>query len=127
MSVLERSYGGNRFSRCYRIQCGRYDLLVENRDLYTRYRIQSIYTHQDILWHEVRNPEPVPIRPAHIIHARRIPWFMWIYYGIRDAIRKRRENRELEEWSEADKARSDELSKRAEKYMGPGRYGGRYR
>jgi len=123
MSLAERSYG-SLWSR--RIRCGqRYELLVENRDLYTRYRIQSRYSGQTVLWHEVRTPDPVPTRPAHIIHARTIPWFMWIYYGVRDAIRSHRKNRELKEWAEEDEARREAIRK-AVKDRGMGRFGGRY-
>ncbi len=123
MSVYERTYGG-RFMRV-QSESGRYDLLVENREFYTRYRIESRYTGRILLWHEVRTPEPLPIRPAQIIYARTIPWFMWIYYGIRDWRRKRQSDRELEEWAKEDEARGDAI-RQAVKDRGLGRFGGRY-
>ncbi len=122
MSIMERTYGSLWYRR---IHCGKYELLVENREFYTRYRIESRYTGQIILWHEVRTPEPLPIRPAQIIHARTIPWFMWIYYGIRDWRRKRQSDRELEEWAKEDEARRDAI-RQAVKDRGLGRFGGRY-
>jgi hypothetical protein len=125
MSVYERTYGGRRGGYCMRVQSGRYDLLVENREYYTRYSLESIYTKQIILRHEVRTPEPFPIRPAQIIYARTIPWFMWIYYGIRDVIRKYRESRELNDWWEREQLRREEI-RRAVKDRGLGRFGGRY-
>ena len=78
-----------------------------------------------ILYHDVRTPEPVPIRPAHIINARTIPWFMWIYYWIRDGIRKRHEDREWLEREIEDQARREAIRK-AVKERGLGRFGGRY-
>ncbi len=125
MSVYERTYGGRRGGYCMRVQSGMYDLLVENREYYTRYSLESIYTQQIILRHEVRTPEPLTIRPAQIIYARTIPWFMWIIYWIRDGIRKQREDRELAEWGEKDEARREAIRK-AVKERGMGRFGGRY-
>jgi hypothetical protein len=132
MTVRERIVDGNSRLGYMRIRSGDYDLIVESRELYTTYKIVNhgrgywYESVQPILYHGVRSPDPLPIRPARIIHARHIPWFMWIYYGVRDAIRKYKQDRELEKWAAAEKARKEDLRARAAKYMGPGRYGGRY-
>jgi len=126
--IADRMIGGRYYGFRYpvglRIDSDGHALYVENRDLYAEYILRDDYG-RVILRHAVRNPEPLPIRPAQIIHVRYIPWFMWIYYGVRDAIRSHRKNRELKEWAEEDEARREAIRK-AVKDRGMGRFGGRY-
>lgn len=124
MRMSDRTfYGRNR-----RISSGKYTLIVEERDLYTSYRITrgTYYDCPVILWHEVRNCEPVPIRPAQIIHARHIPWFLWIYYLVRDAIWRFRFNRENARLAKKEEKRRAAIRQLAKERLGPGRFGGRY-
>jgi hypothetical protein len=131
MRLNDRIYDGwlsrHSYGTTMRIRSGNYTLVVENRDYFTRYRILRGVYYDDpvILWHDVRNPEPLPVRPAQIIHARHIPWFMWIWYGVRDWFRKRQSDRELDEWWEKDKARRAAI-RQAVKERGLGRFTGRY-
>jgi hypothetical protein len=99
-------------------------LRVDERELYTRYRLESDW--QTILWLDVRNCTPLPNYQQRIIYARTVPWFAYIYYAVRDWFDKRRSDRELDEWWKKDQARRAEIRERARKYMGTGRLGGRY-
>jgi hypothetical protein len=107
------------------IRRGKFTLRVEERDFYTWYQLENEYGVR-ILSHDVRSPEPLPIRPAQIIYARTIPWFMWIIYGVRDGFWKLRWN-----WQTARAARKERIRQKAirvlaEKHMGDGRFRGRY-
>ena len=133
MSVRERIVDGDTRFGYMRIRSGGYDLIVETRELYTSYRIvklfnwrHSYYSQDSILYHSVRTPEPVPIRPAHIIHAKHIPWFLWIVFLIRDAIEKRRWAREMKLQEIRQRARINAIRALADKNMAPGRFKGRY-
>jgi hypothetical protein len=132
MSVRDRMVSGDSRTGYMRIRSGEYDLIVESRELYTSYRIirlfrgrHSYYAYDSILYHDVRTPEPVPIRPAHIIHARHIPWFLTVYYLIRGWFDKRRWNREAKAAGEKERIRINALRDLASKHM-PGRFKGRY-
>jgi hypothetical protein len=133
MSIRERVVGGDARFGWMRIRSGDYDLIVESRELYTSYRIvrtfssrHSYYAYDSILYHDVRTPEPVPVRPAHIIQARNIPWFMWIYYGIRSWLDKRQWDQKMRAAAERERIRINALRDLADKHMGGGRFGGRY-
>jgi hypothetical protein len=103
---------------------GEYRLVVENRELYTGYKLES--ARGTSLWFEVRNCNPFPNYQPRVIYARTIPWFMWIIYGIRDWFAKWRSDRELNEWWKQNQARRKAIRELARKNMGSGRYGGRY-
>jgi hypothetical protein len=124
--IRENTYSHRYYGQpiSMRIRCGTHSLYVDNRELYSTYRLYDLYG-RIILCHAVRTPDPVPVRPAQIIHARTIPWFMWLYYAIRDAIRQHRENRELNEWLELDQIRREAIQK-AVKDRGLGRFERRY-
>jgi hypothetical protein len=132
MSVRERIVDGDTRFGFMRIRSGDYDLIVESRELYSSYKIVRTFRRhyyigeQTILYHSVRTPEPVPIRPAHIIHARRIPWFLWFWYLLRDAVRNYQFNRESKKLQKAEKIRIQQIRALAEKHMGEGRFKGRY-
>jgi hypothetical protein len=131
MSLAERIVDGNPWGYL-RIRSGDFDLIVEKRDLYTTYKIVRAFrgryyyhSQEPILYHSVRTPEPVPIRPAHIIHARHVPWWLTIYYMVRSAIDKRRWDREMKAARERERIRINALRDLAERHM-PGRFKGRY-
>lgn len=131
MSIAERIIDGNKRLGFMRIRSGKFDLLVESRELYTTYRIVRTFggyyyhTVEPILYYSVRTPDPVPIRPAHIIYARNIPWFMWIYYLVRDVIEKRRRERHLKAAGEKERIRINAIRALADRHMAS-RFKGRY-
>jgi hypothetical protein len=131
MRIAERIIDGDARLGFIRIRSGKYDLLVESRELYTAYKIVRTFggyyynSWKPILYHSVRTPDPVPIRPAHIIHARNIPWFMWIYYLVRDAIEKRRWARHLKAAGEKERIRINAIRALADRHMSS-RFKGRY-
>lgn len=116
-------YGHGRYPAGCRIQCDGHTLFVENRQLYSSYLLY--HDGEIVLRHDVRTPEPLPIRPAQIIHARHIPWFMWIYYGISDLLAQWRFNRVEARWQKENQQRREAML-RAVKDRGLGRFGGRY-
>jgi hypothetical protein len=132
MSIRDRLVDGDTRRGQMRIRSGNFDLIVEARELYTSYRIirlfnhrHSYYSQDSILYHDVRTPDPVPMRPAHIIHARRIPWFMSVYYLVKDLLDRRRWKRETAHHQEKERVRINAIRALAEKHMSS-RFKGRY-
>lgn len=124
MRIGERIYGYGVYpTGRVRVQSDGHSLYVENRELYSTYRLY--HDGRVILRHDVRTPEPLPIRPAQIIHARHIPWFMWIYYGISDLLAQWRFNRVEAKWQKENQQRREAMLQ-AVKDRGLGRFGGRY-
>jgi len=122
MRLADRTIAYYRGSQV--IRNGRNLLRVEQRDLYTRYRLETY--RGTVLWLDVRNCYPLPSYQPRIIYARTIPWFMWIIYGIRDWFAKRRADRQFAAAEKKELARRKAIRDMAEKRMGPGRFGGRY-
>lgn len=100
-------------------------LYVENRELFTSYRLET--PHGRILWHDVRNCVELPSRNPRIIYARTIPWFMWLWYGLLDIPRKLRERKEFQEWAIKEKKKQKTLISyqrevRLKQFVGKSRY-----
>ena len=83
-----RDYYGDGYGRMVTASGGR-RMYVENRELYTSYRLYL--RNGKVFWHDIRNCTPLPNCQPRIIYARTIPWFMWLIYWIRDLGRKWRD------------------------------------
>jgi hypothetical protein len=99
-------------------------LRVDERELYTQYRLEGDW--QTILWLNVRNCTPLPNYQPRIIYVRTVPWFAYIYYAVRDWYWDMRSDREIRRREKKEAARRAAIREMAEKRMGPGRMGGRY-
>jgi hypothetical protein len=113
-------------------------LYVEKREFYTRYTIKSHWvagqrTGRWIeLQYDVRNCEPLPNCKPRIIYARSIPWFLWIWYGIKYLSFKvrwwiRRRRSESADKKRAQKIREYQARVIEQSFVAKNRFGGRYK
>lgn len=103
-------------------------LRVSEREFFTRYQIESFDGTfiRTILYHDVRNCTPPPAYYTKVIYAQRIPWFVWCWRRIRQALMVWRQNRQFARMAKRDAAVRKTIREMARRQMGAGRFGGRY-